>query len=333
MRKRLTLQEYKEGILSGDRKILSQAITLAESSLESDLELASDLVQEILPFTGKSIRIAITGVPGVGKSTFIEAFGQLLIERGKSLAVLAVDPSSQKSKGSILGDKTRMEKLVRNKRAFIRPSPTGTKLGGVSSKTREAMLLCEAAGFDVILIETVGVGQSETAVKGMVDFFLLLMLAGAGDELQGIKKGIMEMADAVVINKADGENLANAKKATSAYKNSLHLFPLGQNNWSIPVMTASSLTGEGLGEVFEMIQKYQLQMTSSGFWESNRAEQRLNWLDENLQLLLGKYFLEHQQVQDLLKQNRPLVKSGELSPLSFARELIHSFFSQKENQP
>jgi len=327
MRKRFTLQEYKEGVLSGDRTKLSQAITLAESALESDFSLASDLVQEVLPFTGKSIRIGITGIPGVGKSTFIEAFGQLLVEQGKSIAVLAVDPSSQKSKGSILGDKTRMEKLSGDKRAFIRPSPTGSTLGGVSSKTREAMLLCEAAGFDVILIETVGVGQSETAVKGMVDFFLLLMLAGAGDELQGIKKGIMEMADGVVIHKADRENQANAKKAKSAYKNALHLFPLGQNNWSTPVLTASSMTNEGLSDIWEMIQKYDLQMQKSGFFESNRAAQRLTWLDENLQFLLGKFFLEHQQVQEMLRQNRKRVESGELSPLSLARDLIDAFFN------
>ncbi|WP_339755818.1 methylmalonyl Co-A mutase-associated GTPase MeaB [Algoriphagus aquimarinus] len=331
MRKRFTLQEYKEGVLSGDRTKLSQAITLAESSLESDLNLASDLVQEVLPYTGNSIRIGITGVPGVGKSTFIEAFGQLLVDQGKSVAVLAVDPSSQKSKGSILGDKTRMEKLAGDKRAFIRPSPTGTTLGGVTSKTREAMLLCEAAGFDVILIETVGVGQSETAVKSMVDFFLLLMLAGAGDELQGIKKGIMEMADGLVIHKADGENQINAKKAKSAYQNALHLFPLGQNNWSTPVMTASSTTKEGLSEVWGMIQKYNLQMQASGFWASNRASQRLNWLDENLQFLLGKFFLEHQRVQEILQQNRQRVESGELSPLSLARDLITTFFNPTKN--
>ncbi|WP_439488711.1 methylmalonyl Co-A mutase-associated GTPase MeaB [Algoriphagus sp.] len=329
MRKRFTVQEYKEGVLSGDRSRLSQAITLAESALESDLKLASDLVQEVLPYTGNSIRIGITGVPGVGKSTFIEAFGQLLVDSGKSVAVLAVDPSSQKSKGSILGDKTQMEKLAGDKRAFIRPSPTGSTLGGVSSKTREAMLLCEAAGFDVILIETVGVGQSETAVKSMVDFFLLLMLAGAGDELQGIKKGIMEMADGVVIHKADGDNIANAKRAKSSYENALHLFPLGENNWSTPVITASSMTKEGLNDSWEMIKKYKDKMQESGFWESNRASQRLSWLDENLQFLLGKFFLEDQQVQKILTKNRKRVENGELSPLALARDLIHTFLRSK----
>ncbi|MEP1088792.1 methylmalonyl Co-A mutase-associated GTPase MeaB [Algoriphagus sp.] len=330
MRKRLTLNEYKEGVLAGDRTKLSQAITLAESSLESDQALASDLVQQLLPFTGKSVRIGITGVPGVGKSTFIEAFGKMLVEQGKSVAVLAVDPSSQKSKGSILGDKTRMEKLASDKRAFIRPSPTGSTLGGVSSKTREAMLLCEAAGFDAILIETVGVGQSETAVKSMVDFFLLLMLSGAGDELQGIKKGIMEMADGVVIHKADGDNLAKAKRAKSTYKNALHLFPLGDNKWSAPVITASSLTGEGLNECWQMIHSYQEKMQESGFWEANRSEQRLNWLEENMQYLLGRLFLGNPKVQEMLTQNRSLVASGKLSPLALARDLMQAFFNQKK---
>lgn len=328
MKKRLTLQEYKSGVLAGDRKSLSQAITLVESALESDQSLASDLVQEILPFTGKSIRIGITGVPGVGKSTFIEAFGKMLVEKGKTLAVLAVDPSSPKSRGSILGDKTRMEKLAGDKRAFIRPSPAGTTLGGVSLRTREAMLLCEAAGFDVILVETVGVGQSETAVKNMVDFFLLLMLAGAGDELQGIKKGIMEMADALVIHKADGENKAIAKRAKSTYANALHLFPLGQNNWSTPVLTASSVTNEGLSEVWEIIRKFNLQTQQSGYWVVNRAQQRLNWLDENLQFLLGKFFFQHKEVQRKMEQSRIRVENGELSPLTLARDLIHVFFNQ-----
>lgn len=328
MKKRLTLQEYKAGVLAGDRNRLSQAITLVESTLESDLYLASDLVQEILPHTGNSIRIGITGVPGVGKSTFIEAFGKMLLENGISLAVLAVDPSSRKTRGSILGDKTRMEKLSGDKRAFIRPSPAGTTLGGVSLRTREAMLLCEAAGFDVILIETVGVGQSETAVKNMVDFFLLLMLAGAGDELQGIKKGIMEMADGLVIHKADGENKAVASKAKSTYAKALHLFPAGPNNWSIPVLTASSVTGEGLKEVWDTIQKFKLQTGQTGHWEVNRAQQRLNWLDENLQFLLGKFFLQHAEVQKKMEENRIRVEKGELSPLTLAKDLINTFFNQ-----
>ncbi|UZD24385.1 methylmalonyl Co-A mutase-associated GTPase MeaB [Algoriphagus halophytocola] len=325
MRKRLTLQAYKSGVLSGDRTKLSQAITLVESSLESDLTLASQLVQEILPSTGNSIRVGITGVPGVGKSTFIEAFGRHLISQGKRVAVLAVDPSSQKSKGSILGDKTRMEQLAGNPNAFIRPSPTGNTLGGVSAKTREVMLLCEAAGFDVILVETVGVGQSETAVKGMVDFFLLLMLAGAGDELQGIKKGIMEMADGLLIHKADEENLSQAKKAKTTYTQALHLFPPGENGWSPKVLTGSSITHEGLPEVWELILAFQEKMIANGFFEQNRANQRLNWLHENIQNLLERAFFSHPEVSSLLEEGKEKVKSGEASPMSLAKKATELF--------
>ncbi|MDG1278775.1 MAG: methylmalonyl Co-A mutase-associated GTPase MeaB [Algoriphagus sp.] len=325
MSKRLSLEEYRNGILEGNRAILSRAITLVESALESDAELASQLVQEILPSTGNSKRIGITGVPGVGKSTFIESFGKLLLEKGHKVAVLAVDPSSQKTKGSILGDKTRMENLAADKRAFIRPSPTGSTLGGVSAKTREAMLLCEAAGFDVILIETVGVGQSETAVKGMVDFFLLLMLAGAGDELQGIKKGIMEMADALFINKAEGENLALAKKAKANYSNALHLFPIGENGWSPKVLLGSSIEGTGLEEVWKMISEFEAITVERGFWQENRENQRLNWLNEYVQDLLGKAFLSDKKVNDLLEASKVRIKSGELSPIILAKKLTQLF--------
>ncbi|MBB6324629.1 LAO/AO transport system kinase [Algoriphagus iocasae] len=326
MKRRLDLQEYKEGVLSGNRMILSQAITLVESNLESDLALASLLVQEILPYTGNSLRIGITGSPGVGKSTFIEAFGSMILEKGKKLAVLAVDPSSQKSKGSILGDKTRMEKLSANKKAFIRPSPAGQTLGGVAAKSREAMLLCEAAGFDVILVETVGVGQSETSVKNMVDFFLLLVLAGAGDELQGIKKGIMEMADGILIHKADGDNLAEAKKAKANYQNALHLFPASESGWTVPVLTASSMSKIGLEEVWKMISSYEAITLESGFKEKNRADQRLKWLDENLQYLLGNRFSEHPKIKSKLQAERIKIQNGEVSPLALARELIAMFF-------
>jgi LAO/AO transport system kinase len=325
MSKRLTLEEYKNGILDGNRAILSRAITLVESSLESDAELASRLVQEILPSTGKSKRIGITGVPGVGKSTFIESFGKLLLEKGHKVAVLAVNPSSQKTKGSILGDKTRMENLAADKRAFIRPSPTGSTLGGVSAKTREAMLLCEAAGFDIILIETVGVGQSETAVKGMVDFFLLLMLAGAGNELQGIKKGIMEMADGLFINKAEGENLINAKKAKANYSNALHLFPLGENGWSPKVLLGSSTEGTGLEEVWKMISEFEAITVGRGFWQENRENQRLNWLHEYVQDLLSKAFIADKRVKNLLDESKARIKSGELSPLILAKKLTQLF--------
>ncbi|WP_268035973.1 methylmalonyl Co-A mutase-associated GTPase MeaB [Algoriphagus sp. PAP.12] len=326
MRKRKSIAEYKKGILDGDRVLLSQAITLVESNLTSDIRLAGDLVQELLPFSGKSIRIGITGVPGVGKSTFIEAFGSLLISLGKKVAVLAVDPTSQKTKGSILGDKTRMEKLSSDSRAFIRPSPSGSTLGGVSSKTREAMLLCEAAGFDVILVETVGVGQSETAVNGMVDFFLLLMLAGAGDELQGIKKGIMEMADALFINKADGDNVQAAKRAKVSYQNALHLFPLGENNWSPQVLTGSSVSKEGLEQCWKLVEDFEGKMKVSGFWEKNRSEQRLSWLNESIQSELGKAFYKDSKVQEKLKSEVEKVLSGELSPMKLARELTELFF-------
>jgi LAO/AO transport system kinase len=326
MKKRLALAEYQEGVLSGNRVILSQAITLVESALQSDQELASALIQEILPNTGNSIRIGITGVPGVGKSTFIEAFGKMLLDKGKKVAVLAVDPSSQLTKGSILGDKTRMETLASDKRAFIRPSPSGQTLGGVTNATRESMLLCEAAGFDVILVETVGVGQSETAVKNMVDFFLLLMLAGAGDELQGIKKGIMEMADGLVIHKADGDNLDLAKKAKANYQNALHLFAASPKNWFPKVSLASSLSGFGLESIWELVLEYQSQMRANGFWEKNRAAQRLNWLDDQINYLLGQAFLKNPQVKKELDTSKARVESGELNPGTLAKKLIQLMF-------
>lgn len=327
MRKRLNLEQYAAGIRSGNRVVLSQAITLVESTLEADQALASALVQEVLPHTGQSIRIGITGVPGVGKSTFIEAFGKMLLDLGNKVAVLAVDPSSQLTKGSILGDKTRMEVLAADKRAFIRPSPSGSTLGGLSAKTREAMLLCEAAGFDVILIETVGVGQSETAVKSMVDFFMLLMLSGAGDELQGIKKGIMEMADALVIHKADGDNLEAAQKAKSNYQNALHLFQEPEKNWSPKVLLASSISGMGLNQIWTLVLDYEQKLRSSGFWEATRAEQRLNWLEDQVHELLGRAFLNHPQVQQLIQAEKPKVKSGELHPGVLAHRLIDLFLN------
>ena len=327
MKKRLDLVTYQRGILGGNRVILSQAITLVESTLDSDQELADDLIQSLLTHSGRSIRIGITGVPGVGKSTFIEAFGKMILDQGKKVAVLTVDPSSQLTKGSILGDKTRMENLSADKRAFIRPSPSGKTLGGVSGKTREVMLLCEAAGFDVILIETVGVGQSETAVKNSVDFFLLLMLAGAGDELQGIKKGIMEMADAVVINKADGDNLTVAEKAKSSYQNALHLFSPDEKNWSPPVLLASSISGFGMNQIWEQIELYEIKMKKNGFWNTNRAGQRLNWLEDQTQFLLGQRFLNHPQVKTLLEKEKQNVRSGKLNPRTLAKNLIEVFLS------
>jgi LAO/AO transport system kinase len=310
--------------------ILSRAITLVESALLSDQLIAEKVMEGILPYAGKSIRIGVTGVPGVGKSTFIESFGKLLVEKGHKVAVLAVDPSSQQSQGSILGDKTRMENLSSDSRAYIRPSPAGNTLGGVSARTREGMLLCEAAGFDVILIETVGVGQSEIAVKGMVDFFLLLMLAGAGDELQGIKKGIIEICDALVINKADGENLMATKNAKREYANALHLFPSKENGWSPQVKTCSALNQSGLEEIWEMVQKYQERMIQNGFWDHNRSNQRVNWLHEHIRYLLERSFYQNETIKNRLDLMQVEIKSGLISPISKARELVEIFKSQSQ---
>jgi LAO/AO transport system kinase len=325
MLKRLSASEYIEGILKGDRMLLSRSITLVESTLTSDQELAEEVVSGILPYTGNSVRIGITGVPGVGKSTFIEAFGKYLVEQGYQLAVLAVDPSSQRTKGSILGDKTRMSSLATDEKAFIRPSPAGQTLGGVSAKTREVMLLCEAAGYNVVLIETVGVGQSETAVKGMVDFFLLLMLAGAGDELQGIKKGIIEMCDALIINKADGDNILAAKKAKATYSNALHYFPIQENGWAPKVKNCSSLTGLGIPDIWKMIQKFQELMVRNHHWEITRAEQRVSWLHEHIRYLLEKEFYQHPEIDKNLQEIIMDVREGKVSAIAKARELLRLF--------
>ncbi|MEM7036145.1 MAG: methylmalonyl Co-A mutase-associated GTPase MeaB, partial [Bacteroidota bacterium] len=265
MPRRLSAQAYIQGILDGHRPTLSRAITVIESTLESDRALAREILEGCQPHAGGSFRLGITGVPGVGKSTFIEAFGMHVLEKGHQVAVLAVDPSSQRTHGSILGDKTRMEQLSRAPGAYIRPSPARGSLGGVARSTRETILLCEAAGFDFLIVETVGVGQSEIAVHGMVDFFLLLMLAGAGDELQGIKKGIMEMADSIVINKADGENKLRAKEARGEYQKALHLFPRSKTGWQPKVMTCSALEENGIPEVLELLLRYQEEMKAGGW--------------------------------------------------------------------
>ncbi|MEY3648865.1 MAG: hypothetical protein RLZ13_1750 [Bacteroidota bacterium] len=329
MRTRRTLAEFKEGILAGDRVLLAQAITLVESELPADQDLATALIQELLPHTGNSFRIGVTGVPGVGKSSFIEVFGTKLLDAGKKVAVLAVDPSSSLSKGSILGDKTRMERLALDKRAFIRPSPSRSTLGGVAGKTREAILLCEAAGFDLILVETVGVGQSETAVKSMVDFFLLLLLAGAGDELQGIKKGIVEMADAFLIHKADGDNLELASQAKVAYQNAVHLLPPNEKGWAPQLLLGSSMTGLGMEELESILGAYQVQMKGSGFWDANRGLQRLTWLDDQIQELLGRAFLNHPEVKETLEREKPAVQSGMLSSSMLAQQAVALFLSKK----
>lgn len=319
---RLAADQYIDGILAGNRVILSRAITLVESLLPSDRTLASEVVQKLLPYSGKSVRIGITGVPGVGKSTFIENFGQYLTQKGHKVAVLAIDPTSQRTKGSIMGDKTRMEVLSHDPNAFVRPSPSGQTLGGVAQKTRESMLLCEAAGYDIILVETVGVGQSETAVRDMVDFFLLLLLAGAGDELQGIKKGIMEMADALVVHKADGDNITKAKLARLDYQNALHLFPPQENQWFPPVLLCSSLQKTGHEEIWETILTYQKQTQENGFWEDNRRRQKLEWMKTYLHDYLIQQFMQKegriQQIEILERK----VLADQLTPIQAVHELL-----------
>lgn len=326
MLKRLTTQEYIDGILATNRMILSRAITLIESNLPSDKVMAREVLNEVLPKTGNAIRIGITGVPGVGKSTFIETFGQFLTNLGKKVAVLAIDPSSQISKGSILGDKTRMEKLVNEPLAYIRPSPTGGSLGGVANKTRETMLLCEAAGFEVIIIETVGVGQSETLVHGMVDFFLLLMLAGAGDELQGIKKGIMEMADLVAITKADSGNELQAELAKLSYQNALHLFPPNNTGWYPSVLTCSAITQTGIPEIWESIQKHRIVLTENDHFYQKRSEQNLNWMHEFITQALSEKFYQHPQVNIYLNSIQQDVSKGKKLPISAAIEMLNLFY-------
>jgi LAO/AO transport system kinase len=325
MRKRLSIQEYIAGIQAQNRFVLSRAITLVESELASDNDLASELIETLLPLTGNSIRIGITGVPGVGKSTFIEAFGSLITHLGKKLAVLAVDPSSQRTGGSIMGDKTRMETLGRNPLAFIRPSPAGSSLGGVSRKTRESMLLCEAAGFEVILIETVGVGQSETAVSNMVDFFLLLLLAGAGDELQGIKKGIMEMADVVVITKADGDNASKAQLAKAEYQSALHLFPPSEIGWHTQVLTCSAIENKGLKEIWELIMQYLHLSQTRHFFYKKRQAQNIAWMHEIIKQSLEHQFYHHASIQKLIKEKEENIKSGKQHAVRAAMELLELY--------
>jgi LAO/AO transport system kinase len=314
-----------DGIRSGNIASLSSAITLLESTRPADKQAANLLIQMCLPFAGKSIRVGITGVPGVGKSTFIETFGMNLIQQGKKLAVLAIDPSSGKSGGSILGDKTRMNELSMAKNAFIRPSPAGDSLGGVARKTRESILLCEAAGFDYILVETVGVGQSETAVHSMVDFFLLLMLAGAGDELQGIKRGIMEMADALVITKADGDNVKKSNLARQEYQNAMHLFPPNKNGWIPKALTCSSLEGHSIGKIRDLILEFVSKTKDNQFFELRRHEQDQFWMHETLkELILADFFEDETHQEAILNLEKQVVK-GEISSFAAAEKLYRQF--------
>lgn len=312
-------QYYINGILNKDRVILSQAITLIESSKTEHREIANDIINACLPYSGNSIRIGITGVPGVGKSTFIEAFGTYLTSINKKVAVLAVDPTSQESKGSILGDKTRMNELAINKNAYIRPSASNNTLGGVAQKTQETILLCEAGGYDVIIIETVGVGQSEIEVKSMTDFFLLLMIAGAGDELQGIKRGIMEMADAIIVNKAEEDNLKKAKLAAQELKNAIHLFPPKNSNWIPPVKLCSAINKTGINEVWETISSYENQTKLNGFFTKNRQQQKLNWFHKTLKNKVITEYYSSNATQ--IKQTEEDILNGKVSPFDAANSL------------
>jgi len=312
-------------ILSGDVQALSSAITLVESKADGHSSEAQKLIQKCLPHSGNAVRVGITGVPGVGKSSFIEAFGKVLTNCGKKVAVLAIDPSSSISGGSILGDKTRMTELVTNDNVFIRPSAAGETLGGVARKTRESIILCEAAGFDMILIETVGVGQSETVVKSMVDFFLLLMLSGAGDELQGIKKGIMEMADALVITKADGDNVKAANRASREYKNAMHLFPPNDNDWIPQVFTCSAHEGTNIERVYEVIQSFENQVKINGWFKENRKRQDRKWLRETLNEMLLKAFYGNALLQQAFIEAEEAMSRGEQTSFQAAEHLFEIY--------
>ncbi|WP_309640463.1 methylmalonyl Co-A mutase-associated GTPase MeaB [Flavobacterium sp.] len=328
-RKKLpTTQELVDGILSGNITALSRAITLVESTHPNHLTKANEVINACLPHANKSVRIGITGVPGVGKSTFIEAFGKHLTSLGKKVAVLAVDPSSTISHGSILGDKTRMEELVKDANAYIRPSASGETLGGVARKTRETITLCEAAGFDTIIIETVGVGQSETAVHSMVDFFLLLKISGAGDELQGIKRGIMEMADAIVINKADGDNIKKAKLAKTEFNRALHLFPAKKSGWTPTTATCSAITGDGIADVWETIEQFLALTKSNQYFFEKRQEQNQFWMMETIVEELKINFYNHPEILPLLEANKKAVANDEMSPFTAAQSILKVYFEK-----
>jgi LAO/AO transport system kinase len=320
----LTVDDYVQGVIEGNRSMLARAITLVESNAAAHFDMAQEVLQQLLPHTGNSMRIGITGVPGAGKSTFIEAFGMLLLERGHRVAVLAVDPTSSVTRGSILGDKTRMEHLAREQNAFIRPSPTSGMLGGVTRKSRETMLVCEAGGFDIILVETVGVGQSEITVRSMVDFFLLLMITGAGDELQGIKKGVIELADALLINKADGENKPRAQSARSEYNRALHYLPPATEGWRTRAYTCSSIHGDGIPDIWDVIQKFRQQTGESGVFDERRRKQALDWLHSMVEQQLQAYFYSHPGVRETLPRVEQAVADGTLPATTAARELLRA---------
>lgn len=313
---------YIQGVCSGNRKALAKTITLIESSLPAHQALISSVIDRLLPFTGKAIRLGITGVPGVGKSTFIESLGMHLVGEGLRVAILAVDPSSTRSGGSILGDKTRMEKLSVHENAFIRPSPSGGTLGGVSRKTRESMMVCEAAGFDVIIVETVGVGQSEITVASMVDFFLVLILAGAGDELQGVKRGILELADAAAITKADGDNVEKARQAKKAYENALHLLSSSNPLWTPPVLICSAFSMTGIDAIWETVKKHRKQLSASGALEQKRQSQARQWMRHLLEEGLKDWFYQMPEVKTMLSEMKWAVEKGKISPTAAVKKLL-----------
>ena len=319
-------EELISRIAAHDKVALSRAITLVESTSVTHLAKANEIINGCLPYANKSVRIGITGVPGVGKSTFIEAFGSYLTSLGKKVAVLAIDPSSTISHGSILGDKTRMEELVKDENAYIRPSASGETLGGVARKTRETIILCEAAGFDTIIIETVGVGQSETAVHSMVDFFLLLKISGAGDELQGIKRGIMEMADAIVINKADGDNVNKAKLAKTEFNRALHLFPAKKSGWIPTIATCSAITREGIDTIWETISNYFELVKGNHYFDEKRKEQNQYWMMETINNQLKNNFYNHPEIEKLLEESKKAVANDAISPFAAAMNLLNRYF-------
>ncbi len=327
-RKKYSVNEYVKGIRDGNRAILSQAITLIESSLPDHKSAARSIIEKCLPESSTSVRIGITGVPGAGKSTFIETFGLYAVSRGRKVAVLAIDPSSQQSKGSILGDKTRMEKLGNSPDAFIRPSPSAGTLGGVARKTRETIILCEAAGFDTIIVETVGVGQSETAVRSMVDFFLLLMLTGTGDEIQGIKRGIMEMADAIAINKADGQNRLAAETSRIMFQNALSLFPAGRSGWKPLALTCSALDGTGIKEIWDMITGYVKFTEGTGYFEEMRKQQSVARMHDVITDSLGSLFYSDERVKALIPVLEKELGKGLVTSYRAAEILLDKYFKK-----
>ena len=324
-RRQLTIDEHVQGVLAKDRTILARTITLIESNSPRHMQKAQEVLKQLLPYTGKSVRLGITGVPGAGKSTFIEALGMQLVSSGHALAVLAVDPSSSLTKGSVLGDKTRMEKLSRETNCFIRPSPSGGTLGGVTRKTRETCLLCEAAGFDVIFIETVGVGQNEITVRSLVDFFLLLKIAGAGDELQGIKKGIIELADAILINKADGDNLQRAEVARDEFSRALHYLKSPTRGWTPRVLTASSIHGKGVADVWKMVEEFVAIVHKNKLFEERRKSQMIEWIHDLIREHLERLFYHNDVIRAELPQAEAAVTAGTMPPTAAAQHLLALF--------